>query len=148
MALYCANPNMNSAALGLFNASRAMRAELQPNGPTANLRGGRPDLAVATSGAAFGGYRMQRSGLSGLGDWFSDAVGSVGGAVTGIVDGVTGRGAARDQAQAAAQVAAIQAQARIAEANASSQLWGQALPALGIAVAAAVGLGLIVVLKR
>lgn len=142
--LYCANPNLTPQALGFFNPRAATAIERVA--PTMPLRGKRYDVGV-TAGTmpAFAGAPR---GLGSLGDWFSDAITSVGSSVTGIVDGLTGRGAARDQAQAAQAVAEAQAAARIAEARASSDLWGQALPAIGIAAAAAIGLGLIVVLKR
>ncbi len=143
--LYCANPNMSPAALGMF--SPATQAQYVPKGPTMGLRRTqRPDLAVATSGAAFGGVRG--GGLRGFGDWFTDAVGSITGGVTGIVDSVTGRGAARDQAQAATDYAALQTQARIAEANASAAGWSNVAVPVGLALAAALGLGLVVALRR
>lgn len=144
--LYCANPYSNQTALGLFNPGKSTAAE-RAYSPSMPLRGRRMDIGVtaAVSASAFAGAPR---GLSGLGDWASDLLTSVTGGVTNIVDSVTGRGAARDQANAAAQVAALQAQARIAEAQSSQQLWGNALPAVGIAVAAAIGLGLVIALKK
>lgn len=150
MALYCANPYTNDRALGMFDPALATRAELQPNGPTNMLAGTRMDLGLkvypvgVTSASAGGAF----AGLGNVGTDISNIIGSVAGGASNIIDSLTGRGAARDQADAAARVAALQAQARAAEAQSSSELWGRALPAVAIAGAAALALGLIVILKK
>lgn len=150
MALYCANPYTNDRALGMFNPALATRADLQPNGPTMMLAGTRMDLGlkvypVGVAAAAAGG---SFAGFGNVGTDISNVIGAVAGGASNIIDSLTGRGAARDQAAAAARVAELQAQARTAEAQSSTELWGRALPAIAIAGAAALALGLVVVLKK
>jgi hypothetical protein len=92
--------------------------------------------------SAYGLGRLgRRSGpLGTLGDWASDLVGAVSQSVIAAVDTISGQKATREAQQRALQLAQIQAQEKIAQAQASSLTVQKAAPYVAIGLIGLVGL--------